>query len=180
MPEKKPSAVQRRVVRSVPVTLEFDGRKRIFQLSFDFNTLARLEDKTKIKMLNIFTIWVEMSASVLGAMFWAAAVGSHPEYDSDEGLVAMRSYLDADNVDTVSDALWEAYMLFLPKEKRERMEAARAAALKAAEAGAPAGAEENPPTPATPTEAAPAQPSGSSSGPSPDSTLPSASANSAS
>lgn len=174
MPEKKPVAVLRRVARCVPVTLEFDGSKHTFQLSFDFNTLARIEEKTKIRMMNIFSVWIDMSASVLGVMFWAAAAGNHPEFDSDQGLVAMRSYLDVANVDAVADALWGAYMLFLPKEKRERMQAARAEALEKVEAG------ENPPTPATPTEATPAQPTGSSSGPSPDSTSDLPLANSAS
>ena len=57
----------------------------------------------------------KMSSSVLSAMLWSAAIPSNPEYDSDEGLQAIRSYLDKESGSKAYDALWEAYMLFLPK-----------------------------------------------------------------
>ena len=160
---KDKQALQRRIRPSVPVTLEFGDEKISFNLSFDFNTLARIEEKTGLKTLNIFTIWIEMSASVLGVMFWAAVCNKHPEYDDAEGLVILRSMLDPANADRVADALWKAYMLFLPVDKRELMENARAKALEEGE--------KNPtePPPAIAMTAEP-QTSGSDSGPSQDTT----------
>ena len=92
---QKKHPLQRMVRKSAPVVLQFeDGQELAFNLAFDFNTLARIESKTGLKTLNIFTVWIEMSATVLSVMFWAAACTNHPEYDSDEGLAIIRSLMD--------------------------------------------------------------------------------------
>ena len=172
----KKTPLQRMIRPSVPVTLEFSGgeKSKTFRLSFDFNALARIEEQTGLDMLNVFGIWTKMSATVLSAMFWAAALAHHPEYDSPEGLVAMRSYLDHDNAERTVEALWQAYLLFLPEDKAAALRKARADALKKAQEGET----ENPPPPAMAAPAA--ESSGSTSGPSPASTSESALASSAS
>jgi hypothetical protein len=121
---QKKQPLQRLIRPSVPVTLELQGEKHVFQLAFDMTVLARIGEKTGLKLsFNIFTLWVEMSsAAVLGASFWSAALVNHPEYDNEEGFSTLRSFIGPQNVDDIAEALWKAYMLYLPKEDRELME----------------------------------------------------------
>lgn len=181
MPEKK-SPLQRRIAPSVPVVLEFpDEPKQIaFRLSFDMNTTVRIEEKTGLNMLGVTALWTNLSTKALRAAFWAAMIPNHPEYDSDEGLAAIGSLLVGENGDRAADAVWKAYLLFLPESQAKFLEQARKDRLKELESG-------NPPKPATPTQTtdltAPAEqkdPIGSSSGPSPALTSASAIASSAS
>ena len=137
--------LKRRIAPSVPLSLKItneDGSTFTvdFQLRFDFNVLARIEEKTGQKMLSGMDIWSKMSATLLSAMLWSAAIPSSPEYDSDEGLEAIRSYLNNETADQASNALWEAYLLFLPKKEAELV---RAQVEKARAEGQ---AEKNPPT----------------------------------
>lgn len=181
MPEKK-LPLARRVRPSVPITLELDqGQQATFRLSFDFNAIVRIEEKTGLRMLNVYAPWAGLSATVLSVMLWAAMLANHPEYDSDEGLAIVRSFLDPENADRATQSLWEAYLLYLPERQAKAMRQMREDAEKAQKA-------ENPPPPATPTqvkvEAPPASEGknsiGSDSGPSPDTTSASASESSAS
>jgi len=118
----KVSAIRHRIAPSVPFSLEIADSSGSFkidmQLRFDFNVLARIEKETGLKMLggiDMFT--TNMSSSTLSAMLWAAGLASlDPQYDSREGLEAIRSYLDKDSGTRAYDALWDAYMLFLPKK----------------------------------------------------------------
>jgi hypothetical protein len=131
MPQE--SAVKRRVAPSVPITIELlddSGAKftRNFRLSFDFNAFARIEEKTDVRVLGM-EIWAKLSPRVVGAMLWAGVLALHPEYDTedeegeptDEGLEAIRSYIDAGNVDFIGDKLWEAYLITLPKERADAL-----------------------------------------------------------
>lgn len=173
---KHVTPIQRRLAPCVLVALEFeDGQKLEYKLAFDMNVLALIVEKTDLNLLDTREMWVKLDARVLGAMFWAAATVHQPELANDEGLVAMRSLLVGDNVDRAADALWDAYLLFLPPRQREAMRKMRE---KKAE-------EQNPPQPDVPTEtAAPADstPSANScaSGPSPATISASATASSAS
>lgn len=182
MPEKK-SPLQRRIAPSVPVVLKIDDREVTFRLSFDYMTLAKIEDRisketedrVNLRLVgNIFDLWREISsARVLGATFWAALLNEQPQYDSDLGYRAAVSFLYGDNTDLVAKALSEAYPLFLSKDKAELFRKT----LNAGES-----AESSDPSKAQTTEAPPKSSStGPSSGPSPDTTSESAaSANSAS
>jgi len=141
----KVAAIRHRIAPSVPFSLEItdsSGSFKIdFQLRFDFNVLARIEKETGLKMLggmDMFT--TKMSSSVLSAMLWAAAADSNPDYDNEEGLRAIRSYLDKEAGSRAYDALWEAYMLFLPKKDADVL---RDLKEKADKGEAPP---ENPPT----------------------------------
>jgi len=97
------------------------------QIRFDFNVLARIEEKTGLKMLSGMAMWSQLSASVLSVMLWAAAIPSNPEYDSPEGLEAIRSYLNKETADQAATALWEAYLLFLPKKDADLVREAQKA-----------------------------------------------------
>jgi hypothetical protein len=126
----KMTPLRRRIAPSVPLTLNIvDADGSTFavnlQLRFDFNVLARIEEKTGLKMLNGMEMWKNLSASVLSAILWSAAIPSSPEYDSDEGLEAMRSYLDKGTADQAATALWEAYLLFLPKKEADMVREAQ-------------------------------------------------------
>jgi hypothetical protein len=169
MPQE--SAIKRRVAPSVPLTLELlddSGAKftRNFRLSFDFNALARIEEVIEFSMLNT-VVWSKLSAGALSAMLWGAVLAHHPEYETvdekgertEEGLRAIRSYVDFSNVEKITNAVWDAYLLSLPKETAERAREAKAAFDKA-----------QPPNEPTPAEGpAPEQPqssTGTNSGPS--------------
>jgi len=172
------SVMRKRIAPSLPLRLELedaDGTKfvRNFKLSFTLNTLARIQEKTGVKVLGI-GIWAEISPQLMGAMLWAALLPHSPEYDTrdengeptDEGLEVIRSYVDMSNLDQVGEALWESYLLSVPKEKAEFLRKARA--------GKTEGEVPNVPTPET------GESTGSTSGQSPDTTSTSAMTSSAS
>lgn len=155
--------LKRRIRPSVPVDLEVDGEKHTFDLAFDFNALARIEEKTDLKTINILAIWRNLgSARVLGAVFWAATLLYQPEYDSEEGYRVLQSLLGPENWDPISGKLWDAYMLFLPPDQRKVMTDLRQKA------------EADPTTPPDAKAATAGSATGSDSGQSPDTTLGSA------
>jgi hypothetical protein len=120
----KVTPLRRRIAPSVPLNLTIvneDGSTFAvsLQVRFDFNVLARIEEKTGLKMLSGMDMWAKLSASVLSIMLWSAAIPSNPDYDSPEGLEAIRSYLNKETADQAANALWEAYLLFLPKKEAD-------------------------------------------------------------
>ena len=120
----KITALRRRIAPSVPLSLKIvDADGSTFDvnlnLRFDFNVLARIEEKTGLKTLSGMYMWANLSASILSVMLWSAAIPSNPEYDSPEGLETMRSYLDKETADKATNALLEAYLLFLPKKEAD-------------------------------------------------------------
>jgi hypothetical protein len=182
MPAKK-SPLQVRIAPSVPVTFDVpDGeaktKKLELSVSFDVNTMIRIEGKTNLNMLNMLALWTRLNMTVLRAALWAAILPSHPEYDSDEGFGAV-AYMLADEVnrERAVEALWNAYMAFLPKDRREDMIRRRSEAEAAAAAGEPP-PDEDAEGKKTAEEAS--LPTGSSSGPAPALISASARANSAS
>ncbi len=62
-----------------------------------------------------------VSDAVVAPLLWAALLAQHPEYDQSDGLAVVRSYLDAGNVDAVTEKLLDAYIASLPKDKQEAM-----------------------------------------------------------
>lgn len=182
------TALKRRIAPSVPLNLELEedaGAKSVknFRLSFDFNAKAEIEERTGLNLLTA-EVWTKMSARTLSIMLWAAVLANHPEYrtedgkgnETDEGLEVIRSFMEVGNSDAIHDALWNAYFISLPKDRRELLEKARKELMEAAKARA-----EGRPLPlAQVPENPPAQPSqglipqvsdGSISGPSPATTL---------
>jgi|GEM_PF-2633207 len=176
------SALKRRIAPSIPLKLELEddnGSKftKNFRLSFDANAAAEVEDRTGFNMLR-GEIWQRLSFKALSIMFWASVLANHQEYDTidqhdnrtDEGLRVIRSYMGIHNTAQISEAVENAFLASLPKEKREALEAERARREK-----------DNTPFVAavTASETVTAEQAGSSSGPLPDTTSDSASKSSA-
>lgn len=167
-----PGEMKRRIVRALPFTLDVAGVGKLeFQLSYDFNAAAALQEKTTckahpagIKLQELATWKFVNEPIVISALFWAGVILRHPEYNSDEGLEIIRSYIDeGQQLDAVIKACWDAYLLNVPKEKREFMEELK----KQAEAGLAA---PNGQTPATQEPPAETNSTGSNSAPLPDTT----------
>jgi len=166
-----PTPLKKRIVKALPFTLDLgDFGKFDFQLCYDFNSAAALQEKTiskqtpaGIKLQELMT-WTHVSEPIfISALFWAGIINRHPEYNSDDGLEIIRSYMDEGKLDEITKACWDAYLLNIPKEKREFMEELKAKAeteIKSANPPSPAG---QVPTPET-------TPTGLTSGPSPDTT----------
>lgn len=144
---------RKRIAPSYPFVLQVEtdgGNENVgVRLSFDFNALVLIEDRTGFGMLS-GAIWKNLSANNLSVIFWAAVQLNHPEYVGDAGLVAVRSMLSLRNSEAVTEALQDAYMKSLPDDQQERIRQAIEAA-KAKAAGENASGSDLPlaPTPAT-------------------------------
>ena len=174
MQKKQP--IERKIYPSYPVTVDLeDDKQETFNLTFNFDAIIRVEQKTGLKLLDKSILAEMMSLTVLSAAFWGAVCENHPEYESDEGLRTLRSILnDPDNLAKVSEAIWESYILCLPKKLREALNRLREEHAKLEGDGA------DPTSPSKTTSVSTETLTGSSSQPSPDSTSESALANSAS
>ena len=159
MPDKRP-ILKRRLAPSVPLTLDVKDEndavigKLELRVGFDFNVLARIEDtyneilRRKKRPGEIVTpeerlhtlgleMWTRLNAGILNVMLWSACVPYNPEYLSDvwtddgpDGLVVLCSYLDKTEAEKATEALWQAYMLYLPKDQREIMKKLKAGESK--------------------------------------------------
>lgn len=134
---------RKRIAPSYPFVLHVETDGGIEQvgvrLSFDFNALVLIEDRTGFGMLS-GAIWKSLSANNLSVLLWAALQANHQEYAGDAGLVAVRSMLSLRNSESVTEALQDAYMKSLPDDQQERIKAAIEAAkvkAQAASEGAP-------------------------------------------
>jgi hypothetical protein len=158
------SPFRRKIAPSVPLLIEFTDEtgtfSKTFRVAFDLNVLARVSEATGIQALT-FELWTKMNALVLRAMLWSALIPYQPYFSKPGRLDDVGAMLDGDNQERAIEALWEAYLLYLPKDQREGLKRAREEAMR--EDGVPLV-----PTPATPAQPTPAQPAGSSSGPSAD------------
>lgn len=140
MSERK-AALKRRIVPSVPLVLDLtddSGAASQIQLRlcFDFNAIALFEERTGIGLLN-GEVWQLLHpdarlpivkgsiAKALSVMLWAASLAHHPEYDSEDGLVAISSYMDAGNSAAISETLTEAFIASLPKKRQEELRAVK-------------------------------------------------------
>jgi hypothetical protein len=120
----KVTPLRRRITPSVPLNLKISDSSGEFEvalrLQFDFNVIARIEQETGLNLLND-NVFKKQSATVLSVMLWATALPNNPEYDCEDGLETMRSYLDSENIGQVSNALSDAYLLYLPKAEADRI-----------------------------------------------------------
>lgn len=163
--------MRRRIAPSHDMSLDLvddDGTKFTikFRLSFDMNVIVLIEEMTGLGVAN-GEIWDYLSeqlsrgkdgpkreyrvhpsvSMVVSTMLWAAAQPHHgADYDSEEGLRVIRSYMDFNNFAFIAFELEKAFVASIPKEKRD--------AMKKAEGGDSPLAQESPQT-------------GSESGPSP-------------
>jgi len=128
------TALRRRIAPAIQVTLELQDEggspyKASFQVSYDFNAAAAIQEHTVSKAhpeglkLTDASVWSHASEPIFfSVMFWAGIIARHPEYNSDEGLEVIRSYMDERNSDLIIGACWDAYLLGLTPEKRKFME----------------------------------------------------------
>lgn len=154
MPDKR-SALRRRIAPGTPVEIAFNDAKgnfkKTYTLAFNLNVLAEISEKTGLTALDM-QVWLRLDAKILRAMLWAALLPFQPEFDTrddktgertNEGIDTVGSWLTGENQDRAYDALWEAYLAYLPQERakywRETTEKARASIA----AGEEDGAEEN-------------------------------------
>lgn len=118
------SQLRKRLAPSTPITLEMvddngDKFSRSLKLCFDFAAGVAIEEKTGLNLRD-FKILTEMEKpTAMSVVFWAALLRHQPEYDSEEGLEAVRSYMDESNYDLIVEAVWNAYLLYQSKAKRE-------------------------------------------------------------
>src|SRR6185437_15125572 len=92
-----------------------DGEEqdRTFHLVLDMNALCRFEEKTGLSSLDK-SIW-KMNCN-LSTMLWAGVLAHHPEFDSPEGLDAIRSYMTG-RVRAVITAINEGYAAAISDKK---------------------------------------------------------------
>lgn len=169
----RPTALKRRIAPSVPLVLTArnnDGKeeKLELQLCLDADALCALEEKVptlNTLSLNGLEIFCRMNMRILGAALWASALRHHPEYDTidaagrptNDGLDAIRSFVDLGNAPEVTKALEAAYMATLSEEQKEWLKKLRESEPRAADPTSGA---------ATPAPSSP----GETSGPSADTT----------
>lgn len=117
---------RRCVSKPVPFLLHVDsveGQFDIsFQLSFDFNTLALVEQATGLSVLtDAGRFFNNPSVITTSALFWAAVQEYQPEYEGLEGLKAVRGLLTIGTAKQALEACGEAFIAQLPKEQAERL-----------------------------------------------------------
>src|SRR5437899_3320425 len=121
------SAIYRRLAPSVPLSLTFKdetGSKTLnFRLAFDFNAAAAIEEKTGKNILR-GELLDSMNARDLSVAFWAMLLMNHPEFDSDEGLIAARTYMTISNANDVAVAVKNAFITSLSEETQKAIKEA--------------------------------------------------------
>ena len=175
-------ALRRRIAPFTPLKLvlqEPDGNVDLeLKLAFNMNAATAVQEQTSYLLTDV-QIWGHIGEpKLLRAMFWAASLAHQPEYDTgdDEGLLTIGSYVDENNSEAVVEALWTAYLAYLPAAKRASLLKAK----KDLEDRAKRGETNRPLVGTEPPASETIQSTGSSSGPSADTTSISASTSSAS
>lgn len=124
------SSFRQRIAPFVPFTLTYEeeggGTREIsFKISFDLNAMALVEETTGLSMItDLGKVFEEPTISNVTAMFWAGIQKYNSDYAGVEGLKAIRSLLDYSNVRPIFRKCIEAFILQLPKEKREQYQKA--------------------------------------------------------
>jgi len=122
---KLKEALKRRIVPSVLLALDLtddDGSQmqRTLRLSFDYNAYALIQDRTGLDATGQ-DVWRDLNAATVSIMLWAAVLACQPEYDDEEGLGVIRSYMDRGNQDLIMEKLFEAHIAALPERVRSAL-----------------------------------------------------------
>jgi hypothetical protein len=190
----KSSAIRRRVLPFTPLELMLQepggGHYKLeLNLAFDMNAAAAIQEKTADPragveifackecgtlnelrpfrgfMLTNFATFAHISEPrLLRVMLWAAMLAHQPEYDSDEGLRTVGTFIQESNAEQIVEAIQNAYFAFLPAHKVDAIKK-----LIAEKESKGAGAETK--SPLEEMKAANPETNGSSSGPLPDMTF---------
>jgi hypothetical protein len=127
------SAFRRRVSPAVPYILEVEddaGKQSIsFQLAYDFNAFALVEEKLGKSMLTqIGELLNNPSVTNVSVLLWAALQLNHEEdFGGDQGLRAVRNLLTIETAREALEKCSEAFVKQLSKEKREQLKRAQEA-----------------------------------------------------
>jgi hypothetical protein len=119
------SNLRRRITPFVPfsTTVEnADGGKfeLNFKLSFNFNAMSLVEEQTGLSMLT-GEVFEKPSAKNTTILLWAAIQENHPEYEGQEGLETIGSYLTLASAKEALSAIQKAFVASLPKDKAEQL-----------------------------------------------------------
>lgn len=120
------SALRSRITPSFPLQLlvkNSDGSsfELSFKLCFDANALGIVEEQTGLNMLE-GAAFRGLNVSRLRLLLYAAINRYHgKDYAGAEGLEALGSYLDLENIETVQEAITEAFLISLKKEKADEI-----------------------------------------------------------
>jgi len=120
------SQLRQHISPSVPFILnvsdETGGYKLSFRLSYDFNAFAAVEGVLGKSMLtDVGELLENPSATNVSVLLWAAVQENHPEYVGEQGLRAIRSYLNTVTAKEAREACSAAYVKQLPAEKLEEL-----------------------------------------------------------
>jgi hypothetical protein len=141
MAEKAP--IRKHLSPSAPLSLAFDNEKGDgvdvlqFNLAYDFNAFALIEGRTGLNVLKA-ELFKNINATNIRVLFWGALQLYHPEFEGDNGLEVAGSYINFENSKDIAQVLKKAFLLSLPKARREQIEAAEAAENAPKPEGAPA------------------------------------------
>jgi hypothetical protein len=196
MPNKN-SALRRRVLPFTPLDLMLEEQGGAFfrvelKLAFDMNAGAAIQERTAnpksefrgYRITDFIETWSNIAEpQLLKAMLWGSVLAHQPEYNCDEGFETVGTFIQENNAQEIIDAIEAAYFKYLPKNRVDDILKLKAE-LEAKAKGEP-GRPLAKMTPGVPENGGTAAPiswdsAGSNSGPSPVTTLESASANSAS
>jgi hypothetical protein len=134
----KSTLKRRRLGPPLSVSIGPEDDRLELKLCFDFNAIALIEERTGLGVLS-GEAWRLLNpdpklppvkgsqAKMLVVMLWAASLAYQPEYDGEEGLAALSSYLDAANAPTISATLAEAFIASLPKDRQEQLRSEKSA-----------------------------------------------------
>jgi hypothetical protein len=136
MQQPQAGALRRRLPKAAPLVLELeeaDGGKfsKSFRLCLDYNASAYIKDKTGVSISNVVDFLTNLGdPRVLSAVFYAAILAHNPEFrtfdgageESNEGLEVVRSYMDDSNSEAIAEAIWAAYLISQPPERRKALE----------------------------------------------------------
>lgn len=117
------------VIPSVPLQLRMkdaSGEHVLrFRLVYDSEAFTRIEEKLWFRMPCLLLVVLGVSeksyvsaTDMLAILFWAGIVRHSPEYGDENGLAAIRSYLNLRNVGPITKAIREAFLRCLPEDQQ--------------------------------------------------------------
>jgi hypothetical protein len=133
------TAIKKRIAPSVPLDLEIEGADGSiisykWKVRINYNVLADAQEVSKHNFMggNGILDWVD-DPSRIRALLWAALLPEQPELR--EEMLTIGEYLDGSNRSQVLEALFNAFSLYLHKDKRPEFDKASAAILSVVRTG---------------------------------------------
>ncbi len=121
------SSVRRRISPFTPFILKVedangDKFEQSLKLSYDFNSLLLVEEKTGKSMLTqVGEVIDNPSIKNVSILLWAAVQEYQPEYEGEEGLRTIRYNLTLATAKDAKEKCAEAFLLQLPADQVARL-----------------------------------------------------------